>query len=136
MKHLGKQGLIFLVLIAILIAFGLGRVHSIESISWMQETTRSALRRGRDYTQLPDYFSPESWRVDFDDKSSLADLCKQKIHIGFKKLPFTDSVFCMLLLPILAFTISFLRFGRSLLWVWNIIMYIHKSDGEEVPIGC
>lgn len=125
-----------LAIIIFLIFLFCGDVHlSSGTLKWKgfceNESVVEAVRQG---LKRPDYLSVGDYGD--EDNGSVSLIVKKKTHIQIKKLIFMNIFFSMVIFPILTFMISIRLFGRCLARLWHVIMYIHKSDGGEIPLVC
>lgn len=87
----------------------------------------------RQRLRKPDYLSVSDCSEN-EDGGFISHIIKKKTHIQIKKLIFMNIVFSMVLFPILTFINSIRLFGRCLARLWHVIIYIHKSDGGDIPL--
>lgn len=126
-----KMWMIIAILITMLASLGLGKIQRLESVYQITQQNEQMVLRREQYVKKPEYFSLESWIDDMDNKQLIQGMYRRKIYIRIKDFAFTNIIFCMVFSPILAFMTSIRLFGRCLFRLWNVITYIHRSDGEE-----
>ncbi len=126
-----KVWMIIGILITMFVSLGLGKMQKSDSVFQITQRNAQMVLCREQYVKRPEYFLMESWIDDMDNKQLIRGMYKRKIYIRIKDFAFTYIIFCMVFSPILAFMISMRLFGRCLFRLWNVITYIHRSDGEE-----
>lgn len=132
-----KRSIAILAIVVFLIFVFYENIHLFSASSYLCDLCEGErmVTIKRQKVELSDCFS-------FDDNSENENYgffqleLKKKIHIKVKNLIFMNIFFSMVLFPMLTFITSIRLFGRCLARLWHVIVYIHKSDGGEIPLCC
>lgn len=130
-----KRAIAILAVIAFLIFLFCGNMYHVSGLLYLQDMCESEMIVAVEQQKLEilEYDSFDD--VSGDSGGGLFQLeLKKKMHINIKNIIFMNIFFSMVLFPILAFIISIRLFGRCLARLWHVIVYIHKSDGGEIPL--
>ena len=129
---------IILIFVLLMVAGSRATVFSSDASFWDGEGERiEVVRTSRRIMDIPVCLVPDDG-TGGGYSDYFCDAEKKRVRIQISHLNFMNSVFHMILYPLLLFVMIIRRFGKNLhVLLWRIISYIHIRDyGEYYLLSC
>lgn len=133
-----RRGIAMLAIVIFLIFLLYGNMHRASVSSYLQSLDNDGsivFSVNSQKITMPDFLSFDDFSED-EHGDHFQLVLKKETHIQGKNLIFMNTFFSMVLFPMLVFATSIRLFGRCLARLWHVIIYIHESDGGEIPLLC